>query len=71
MKFKDLQNKHEGELEKLLADKQAHLQELRFKVVRGEVKNIKELGSTKRDIARILTLFNQQKQAPTSLKESR
>lgn len=58
--MKDLQTKHQGELEKLLHDKRERLRELRFAIMRGEVKNVKELSTQKKDIARILTLHKRQ-----------
>lgn len=60
MKVKELRIKHEGELVKLLEEKRKRLGELRFSIVRGEVKNVKEVSQVKRDIARILTLMNAQ-----------
>lgn len=58
MKIKELRTKHEGELAKLLEDNRKRLGQLRFSVARGEVKNVREISETKRDIARILTLKN-------------
>lgn len=58
MKMKDLQMKSASELEKLLDEKRTRLRDLRFQVVRGEVKNVREIAQIKRDIARILTLTN-------------
>lgn len=60
MNIKDLRTKHEGELDTLLHEKQGRVQELRFAMGRGEVKNIKELAEVKKDIARILTIKKQQ-----------
>lgn len=57
MKIKDLRVKQRGELEKLLEEKKVRLQTLRFSMVRGEVKNCKEIGEQKKDIARIFTLL--------------
>lgn len=57
MKVKELRTKHAGELATLLGDKRLRLGQLRFSIVRGEVKNVREISQVKRDIARILTLM--------------
>ena len=63
MKINDLRKKHKGELEKLLEEKKARLQTLRFSLARGEVKNVKEINEQHKDIARIFTLLAQARQS--------
>ena len=58
LKILDLKSKNKEELEKMVKEKQERLDTLRFKMPRKEVKNYKELGMIKKDIARILTVVN-------------
>ena len=58
MKAKDLKEKSFQDLKELLSVKQNKVREVRFSLVSGKVKNIKELRGTKKDIARILTILN-------------
>ncbi len=60
-KFKELKLKKEAELKKDLAAMQEKIRELSFKHHAGELKNPKEIGKLKQDIARILTLLSQSK----------
>lgn len=57
MKIKELRQKSKDELLKLLQDKKS--QEVKFKINidSGNVKNVKELRETKKDIARIYTIL--------------
>ncbi|MCD6528361.1 50S ribosomal protein L29 [bacterium] len=59
MKIKELRQKSKKELEKLLEEKREKLRSLRFDLVSGKVKNIREIRETKKDIARILTLLHE------------
>jgi ribosomal protein L29 len=64
MKRKDLQelkNKPLAELERELQNYLERLRELRFSLAQGKVKNIKEIKSTKKTIARILGLIRNYK----------
>ncbi|MCF7820748.1 MAG: 50S ribosomal protein L29 [Candidatus Pacebacteria bacterium] len=61
MKFKDLKEKNLKELHELLAEKREELRALRFKDSNKQLKNVKEISVTKKDISRILTLINKQK----------
>ncbi|MEK9147520.1 MAG: 50S ribosomal protein L29 [Patescibacteria group bacterium] len=61
IKISDLKNKNNEELEKMVKEKQERLDTLIFKMPRKEVKNYKELGMIKKDIARILTVVNSAK----------
>lgn len=58
MKSKELFSKSKDELVTLMNDKKARIEEIRFKVVSGGIKNTKELREDKKDIARILTILN-------------
>jgi len=58
MKTKDLKNKDSKSLLTLLADSKQKLNTLILNNRFGKVKNFKEIGNTKRVIARILTIIN-------------
>jgi len=58
-KIIELRQKTKSELEKLLQDNQERLRSLRFDLVSGKVKNVREIRKIKKDIARILTLIKQ------------
>jgi len=59
MKITELRQKSKSELQKLLQDCREKLRQLRFDLVAGKVKNVKEIRMIKKDIARILTLLKQ------------
>ncbi len=61
MKIKELREKSQTELEKILQDNREKLRQLRFDLVSGKVKNVREIRKIKKDIARILTLLNEQR----------
>ena len=56
-KIIELRQKTKSELEKLLQDNQERLRSLRFDLVSGKVKNVREIRKIKKDIARINTLM--------------
>jgi len=58
MKIKELKEKSQGELKKLLIEKQEITRKLRFEIAAKQVKNTRDLRNQKRDIAKILTLIN-------------
>ena len=60
MKIKELRLKSKKELQDTLVKLRDKLRELRFNLAGGKVKNIKEVHQTKKDIARILSLLNEQ-----------
>lgn len=62
MKIRELRRKTIKELQETLAGLRDKLRELRFNLVGGKVKNIKEIRHTKRDIAKILTLLKEYEQ---------
>ncbi len=59
METKEIKQKSEEELKNILSKKRKDLQEVRFNISSGRVKNIKELRNLKKDIARILTILNE------------
>ena len=61
MKLNELQNKSSDELNHLLVDLQSRLLKLNFDLVDNKVKDISQVGKTKKDIARILTILNKNK----------
>ena len=61
--IKELRQKSKEELGKLLKDIRERQRSLRFDLVTGKVKNVREIRQIKKDIARIMTLL---KKHPTS-----
>ena len=59
MKINELRQKSKDELNALLAEKRARIDELRFLLHQKKVKNVKETASARKDIAMIMTLLNQ------------
>lgn len=55
MKAKEIKNKQDDELKKLLLDRQKALRLFRFGVAGSKAKNVKEGRTLRKDIARILT----------------
>ena len=55
MKFNEIKKLSDKELVKLLDEKQKAVRQFRFDVTGSKVKNIKEGGNSKKDVARILT----------------
>lgn len=60
MKIKDLNNKNEADLRKLLYESQKKLQEMRFDLSLGKLKNTKAIHQLKKDIARIKTILKRE-----------
>lgn len=61
MKIAEMRKKSGLELEKLLGESRRKLRALRFDLVSGKVKNIREIRKIKKNIARILTILKEQK----------
>ncbi len=61
MEFKELKNKSKDELNKILSDSRDNLRESRFKVANRQLKDVSSIKKIKKDIARILTIFNKKK----------
>lgn len=58
MKIKDLKNKSDNELHTNLNNLYDKLRDLRFKVAQKQLKNLRIVRETKKDIAKILTILN-------------
>ncbi|MEX2008487.1 MAG: 50S ribosomal protein L29 [Candidatus Spechtbacterales bacterium] len=63
MDAKELRQKSDQELSSMLNEKKARSVELSFSVVGGNVKNVREIRSLKKDIARITTILNERVEA--------
>lgn len=63
MKAKELRNQSNKELQKKLVDSRAKLSQLNVDYRTKEVKNVREIRSLKRTIARILTILSEQAKA--------
>ena len=61
MKTAELRKKDRKELEKIVQELTKKLSDLRFKFSSGKLKNVKEINSSKKDIARILTILKEVK----------
>lgn len=59
MKLKELREKSDAELQKLLKSFRESLREMHFKVANDQMKNVRSIRVTKKDIARILTLIKE------------
>jgi large subunit ribosomal protein L29 len=59
MKIIELRQRPKTELQRMLQEKREHLRQLRFDLVSGKVKNVKQIREVKKDIAKILTLINE------------
>jgi len=55
MKIVEIKRKSNKELQKTLKESREKLRQLRFDLAAGKVKNIREIRTIKKDIARILT----------------
>ena len=55
MKFAELKNKNEKDLNKLLSEKREALRKFRFDMAGSRIKNVKEGMTLRRSIAKILT----------------
>ncbi len=58
MNIKDLRNKSNKELHKILAQTRAEVKDLQFKTSNKQLKNLRQLRMKKREVARILTAIN-------------
>ena len=63
MKAIELRKKNKKELEKMVGELVKKLSDLRFKLSSGKLKNVKEMNNSKKDLARILTIINETKNA--------
>ena len=67
MKYKDLQSKSQAELSEMLKELQVKLGKLRFELTNKSVKDVSQIGKTRKDIARVLTALKSAKSS-TALK---
>ncbi len=63
MKIKDLREKSEVELDRLLVDSRNKLRDLRFRIAAKQLGNIREVREIRRTIAQVLTLKKANKAA--------
>jgi len=63
MKIKEITQKSEKDLQKDLIEIREKLRVLKFDLSAGKVKNVREIRSIKKDIAKILTVLNTKKHA--------
>jgi large subunit ribosomal protein L29 len=59
IKIKELREKNKEELKKLLIEKKETVRKLRFDVASKQIKNVRDLRNSKKEVARILTLINE------------
>ncbi|MBI2888359.1 MAG: 50S ribosomal protein L29 [Candidatus Liptonbacteria bacterium] len=64
--FAQLKTKPTAELQKMVAEAREKLRKLRFDLAAGKVKNVAELRSTRKGIARMATLLREQADAVLS-----
>ena len=57
MKITELRQKSKEELNAYLGERRVRLDELGFLVRQNKIKNVKEIASVKKDVARIMTLL--------------
>ena len=59
MKIKEIREKSDKELLKMIAEKREYLRDIRFKIASKQFKNFNELNITKKDIAKLLTIMKE------------
>lgn len=59
MKPSEIKQKSQTELQEILKEKREKLRQLRFDLASGKVKNVREIRTIKKDIARILTILQE------------
>lgn len=59
MDITSIREKSETELHTLLAEQRVQLEDLRFRASAHELKNVHDIGQTRRRIARILTVLKE------------
>lgn len=58
MKYNELQQKSESDLQKLLADTRSELQKTQFAVAHNQETHVRKVRQLKQQVARILTALN-------------
>ncbi len=61
MKTMELRQKSKQELQQLLKENREKVRQFRFDLISGKVKNIRLIRSIKKDIARIMTIMEEEK----------
>jgi len=61
MKIIELRKKDKKELEKTVQELTKKMSDLRFKFASGKLKNVKEISSVRKEVARILTILKETK----------
>jgi ribosomal protein L29 len=61
MKYKDLQNKSDKELQKNLKESRDKVRDMRFRVAQRQLKKVSGIKSEKKNISQILTEINKRK----------
>ena len=59
MKTQELRKKDSKELKKSVQDHTKKLSDLRFKFAANQLKNVKEIHTTKKEIARMMTIIKE------------
>lgn len=62
MEYKEIKNKKESDLHKILAETRNHLRSLRFKDANKQLKNVREIRTNKKLVAQILTILKKKKE---------
>ena len=65
MKTEELRKKDKSELKKLALELKKKLSDIRFKFSASQLKNVKERGNVKREIARVMTIIRENKNIKT------
>ncbi|MGL4611569.1 MAG: 50S ribosomal protein L29 [Trueperaceae bacterium] len=63
MKSNEIRNLSPDEIAKEVTDRRQKILDLRFTSKVGQMSNVKEINAKKREIARLLTVANEQKRA--------
>lgn len=64
--MKDLKKKSVKDLEKLLAERREDGRKFRFDISGSKIKNVREGGNARRDVAKILTEMRARKDVPAA-----
>ena len=59
MKIQELRKKEISELKKSVQEDIKKLSDLRFKFAANQLKNVREIHNTKKEISRVLTIINE------------
>jgi len=62
--MKEIRNKNESDLKKMLKEKRESLRDFRFAGAGGRTRNVREGRSLRREIAQVLTALNEKMPVP-------